>query len=88
MSRFRKGFTRSTKNPACPFAVGGYESRREAQNKQQLMRNPAAPCMATYWVSNQKSAEGIVPWLVEGEGPNAEMREPLISSISAMNPNG
>jgi hypothetical protein len=50
------------------------------------MRNPAAPCMATYGVSKQKSAEGIIGhWT---EGPNAERREPLISSISAMNPNG
>ena len=74
MSKIRKGFTRMTKDSACPFAVGGYESRREIQNKQLLMRNPAAPWVATSWVSQQKSAEGIVPWLVEGEGPNAERR--------------
>jgi hypothetical protein len=60
MSKIRKGFTRLTKNPACPFAVGGYESRREPQNRQRLMTNPAAPGMATYWVSKQKSAEGTV----------------------------
>src|SRR4030042_1106236 len=56
MSRFRKGFTRSTKNPAWPFAVGGYESSRETRNRQRLMTNPAAPGMATYRVSKQKSA--------------------------------
>jgi len=61
MSRFRKGFTRMTKNPACSFAVGGYESRREPRNRQRLMTNPAASGMATYRVSKQKSAEGIVP---------------------------
>jgi hypothetical protein len=70
MSKIRKGFTRLTKNPACPFAVGGYESRREPQNRQRLMTNPAAPGMATYWVSKQKSAEGTVGHRTEG--PNAE----------------
>jgi len=86
MSKIRKGFTRLTKNPACPFAVGGYDSSRETRNRQHLMTNPAAPGMATYRVSKQKSADGIVGlWT---EGPNAEMREPLISSISAMNPKG
>jgi hypothetical protein len=71
MSKIREGFTRKTKNPACPFAVGGYESSKEPQNRQRLMVNPAAPWMATSWVSNQKSAEGIVGQLTEG--PNAEM---------------
>ncbi len=61
MTTFREGFTRMTKNPACPFAVGGYESPREPRNRQHLMTNPAAPWMATSRVSNQKSAEGIVP---------------------------
>ena len=61
MSKIRKGFTRLTKNPACPFAVGGYESSRETRNRQRLMRNPAVPCMVTYRESKQKSAEGIVP---------------------------
>jgi len=70
MSKIRKGFTRLTKNPACPFAVGGYESRREPQNRQRLMTNPAAPGMATCRVSNQKSAEGTVGHRTEG--PNAE----------------
>jgi len=61
MSKIRRGFTRLTKNPACPLAVAGHESRREPQNRQRLMTNPAAPRMATCRVSNQKSAEGIVP---------------------------
>ena len=72
MSKVRKGFIRMTKNPAYPFAVGGYESLREPQNKQRLMSNPAAPWMATPWVSKQRSAEGLVGHLTEG--PNAEMR--------------
>jgi hypothetical protein len=72
MSKIRKGFTRKTKNPACSFAVGGYESLKEPQNRQQPMTNPAAPCMATYGVSKQKSAEGIVGHPTEG--PNAEVR--------------
>jgi len=70
MSKVRRGFTRMTKNPACPLAVGGDESRREPQNRQRLMRDPTAPWMATSWVSKQKSAEGIVGHLTEG--PNAE----------------
>ncbi len=70
MSGFRKGFTRMTKNLASPFAVGGYESRREPQNRQRLMTNPAAPGMATYRVSQQKSAEGTVGHRTEG--PNVE----------------
>jgi hypothetical protein len=61
MSKIRKGFTRKTKNLAFPFAVDGYESSREPQNRQRLMTNPAAPGIATYRVSKQKSAEGIVP---------------------------
>ena len=61
MSKIRKGFTRLTKNPACPWAVAGHESSMETRNRQRLMTNPAAPRMATCWVSNQKSAEGIVP---------------------------
>jgi hypothetical protein len=71
MSKIRKGFTRMTKNPAYPFADGGYESSKEPRNRQRLMSNPAAPWVATSWVSNQKSAEGIVGHLTEG--PNAEM---------------
>jgi len=71
MSKIRKGFTRMTKNPACPLAIGGYESSREPRSKQRLMTNSAAPWMATSRVSKQKSAEGIVGlWT---EGPNAEM---------------
>ena len=86
MSKIREGSTRQNKTPACPFAVDGYESSMEARNRQRLMRTPAAPCMATYRVRKQKSAEGIVGHRTEG--PNAEMREDLISSILAMNPNG
>jgi len=71
MSKIRKGFTRSTKDPAYPLAVGGYESSREPRNRQRLMTNPAAPWMATSRVSNQKSAEGIVGHRTEG--PNAEV---------------
>ena len=71
MSKIRKGFTRKTKNPACPFAVAGYESSREPRNRQHLMTHPAASGMATYRVSKQKSAEGIVGHRTEG--PNAEM---------------
>ena len=37
-----------------------------------IIRNPEAPCMATYRVSRQKSAEGIVG-LVMTEGPNVEV---------------
>jgi hypothetical protein len=71
MSRFRKGFTRMTKNPAYPLAVDGYESLREPQNRQRLMIELAAPWMATSWVSKKKSAEGIVGQ--QTEGPNAEV---------------
>ena len=71
MSKIRRGFTRMTKNPAYPFAVGGYESLMEPRNRQRLMRNPTAPGMATYRVSQQKSAEGTVGHRTEG--PNAEM---------------
>jgi hypothetical protein len=75
MSRIRKGFTRMTKNPACPFAVDGDESSREPRNRQRLMTNSVAPGMATYRVSKQKSAEGIVGHLTEGL--NAEMSEAI-----------
>jgi hypothetical protein len=71
MSKIRKGFTRMTKNPACSFTVDGYESSMEPRNRQHLMSNPAAPGVATYRVSKQKSAEGIVGCLTKG--PNAEM---------------
>ena len=47
MSKIRKGFTRKTKNPASPFAVGGYESPKEPRNRQRLMINPAALGMVT-----------------------------------------
>jgi hypothetical protein len=72
MSKIRRGFTRMTKNPACPCAVNGYESSREPRNRQRLIATPAAPRMVTSRVSNQKSAEGIVGhWT---KGPNAERR--------------
>ena len=70
MSQLRKGFTRTNKNPACPLAVGGSESSQEPRNRQRLMSNPAAPCMATYRVRKQKSADGIVGHRTEGS--NAE----------------
>ena len=79
MSKIRKGFTRMTKNPACPLAVGGYESSMEPRNRQHLMRNPAASGMATYRVSKQKSAEGIVGHRTEG--PNAEMSVALSRAL-------
>jgi hypothetical protein len=47
MSKIRKGFTRLIKNPAYRFAVDRYESSKEPQNRQRLMRYPAAPWMAT-----------------------------------------
>ena len=78
MSKIRKGFTRMTKNPACPFAVDGYESLREPRNRQRLMANPAAPGMATYRVSKQKSADGIVLPGNRKEGPNAEKSEAIL----------
>ena len=52
---------RLTKDQAYSVAVDGYESRsRETRNRQHLMSISIAPCMATCWVSTQKSAEGIV----------------------------
>jgi len=72
MSKIRKRFTRLTKRTRhTRLLLGGYESRRETQNRQLLMMSPAAPCMATYRESIQKSAEGIVGRTTEG--PNAEM---------------
>jgi len=68
-SKIREGFNRMTKNPACSFAVGGYESSKEPRNRQRLMMNPAAPWVATSWVSKQKSAEGI---LCAGQRMNQE----------------
>jgi hypothetical protein len=72
MSIIRGGFTQLTKNPACPFTVGGYESSMDPRNRQRLVRNPAAPCMVTYRVSKsrQGGTEGIIGHLTEG--PNAE----------------
>jgi len=78
MSKIREGLTQQSKTPACPFAVGGYESSMETRNKQRLMTNPAAPGMATYRVSQQKSAEGIVVPGILDEGLNAEMSEAIL----------
>ncbi len=74
MSKIRKRFTRLTKRTRhTRLLLGGYESRRETQNRQLLMMSPAAPCMATYRESIQKSAEGIVVPGNRNEGLNAEM---------------
>ena len=42
------------------------------------MANPAAPGMAAYRVSQQKSAEGIVVPDILDEGLNAEMSEAIL----------
>jgi hypothetical protein len=87
MSNVRNRFTRLTKYPAHPFAVEGCEFPfGKTQNRQQLMSDPVAPFMATWRVSTQKSADGIVivgagyPCLY-GEGPNAEMRMTLSCAL-------
>ncbi len=96
MREGRRRFTRLTRNPAHPSAVGGCESRPprpfgrlratppcqggelwETQSRQQLMSLSVAPCMETYGVSMQKSAEGIVLPVKRKEGPNVEMRMTL-----------
>ena len=75
MRKYRRRVSRLTKGPAYAVAVDGYESRsRETQNRQQLMSDSVAPCMETFRVNTQKSAEGIVVAVVRDEGPNAEMR--------------
>jgi len=69
MREIRKRFTRLTKRTRhIRLLLGGYESKRETQNRQQLVNTPVAPCMATYRVSKQKSAEGHLT-----EGSNAGM---------------
>ena len=79
MREGRNRFTRLTKYPAYPFAVNGYESRSwETQSRQRLMTNPVAPHIATYWVSVQKSADGIVLPVKRREGPNAGMSAALL----------
>jgi hypothetical protein len=70
-SRTLSGLTKRTRH-IC-LLLGGYESRRETQNSQQLMINPVALCMATYGVSTQKSADGIVVPGIKDESPNVEM---------------
>ena len=74
MSKIRKRFNRLTKitRHICLLS-GGYESLWETQNSQRLMMSPLAPCMETYRVSKQKSAEGIVVPGFKDEGPNVEM---------------
>jgi hypothetical protein len=81
MSKIREGLTRQSKTSACPWAVGGYESLMETRNRQRLMTNPAAPCMATYRVSQsrQGGTEGIVGHRTEG--PNAEMSVALSRAL-------
>lgn len=72
MSKIRRGFNRLTKRTRhVRLLLGGCESQRETQNRQRLMMSLTAPCMATYRVSRQKSAKGILGHLTEG--PNAEM---------------
>jgi hypothetical protein len=74
MRRIRNRFTRLTKYPAHQPAVDECESPYgETQSRQQLMINPVALCMATYGVSTQKSADGIVVPGIKDEGPNVEM---------------
>ncbi|MBI5039058.1 MAG: hypothetical protein HZC13_04765 [Nitrospirae bacterium] len=74
----RKRSIRLTKDPAYPVAVDGYESRkRETRNRQQLMSNLIAPFMETWWVSAQKSAEGIVLPAKRKEGSNVEKSEAI-----------
>ncbi len=71
MSEYRNRFTRLTKYPAHVSAVDRCESLpRETRNRQQLVSFSIAPGMATWRVSTQKSAEGIV--VVNDEGPNVE----------------
>ena len=78
MRGFRKRFTRFTKNPAHPSAVDECESPNgETQSRQQLMSNLVAPCVETYRVSMQKSAEGIVLPAKRKEGLNAEKSEAI-----------
>jgi hypothetical protein len=72
MSKIRQRFNRLTKRTRhIRLLSGGCESLWETQIRQRLMMSPAAPCMATYRESKQKSAEGILGHLTEG--PNAEM---------------
>ena len=80
MRNIRRRSTRITNDPAYTLAVSGYESlQRETQNRQQLMIFSIAPFLATWRVSTQKSAEGIVVSrkLSGDEGPNAEVSEAI-----------
>jgi hypothetical protein len=61
---------------AYPSAVSGYEFRyRETRNRQHLRVSPIAPGMETWWVSAQKSADGIVVSGNRNEGQNGERRK-------------
>ncbi|GAB4489176.1 MAG: hypothetical protein OHK006_20570 [Thermodesulfovibrionales bacterium] len=81
MSEYRNRFTRLTKYPAHPSAVDRCESLWETRNRQQLVDRPDAPFMATWRVSVQKSAEGIVSRLLREKGPNVEMSEVLSCAL-------
>ena len=52
MSKIRRGFTRLTKNPAYPFAVGGYESSRETRNRQRIMTKKTGACLYSHTVDS------------------------------------
>ena len=52
MSKIRKGFTQSTKNPACPFADGRYESSRETRNRQRLITKKTGACLYSHTVDS------------------------------------
>jgi len=78
MREIRRRSIRLTKDPAYSVAVDGYESlQRETRNRQQLMSNLIAPFMATWRVSTQKSAEGIVLPGNRKEGANVEKSEAI-----------
>ncbi len=78
MSKGRNRFTRFYKYPAHLSAVDRCESPiGETQSRQQLMSLPIAPCVETYGVSTQKSAEGIVLPVKRKEGLNAEKSEAI-----------
>ena len=68
---------RLNNDQAYPAAVGGYESILETQSKQHLMIFSIAPCVETWRVSTQKSAEGILVPVDRDEGPNVEKSEAI-----------
>ena len=76
MRKGRNRFIRVTKYPAHPSAVDRCEfPLGKTQNRQQLMILPVAPCMETCRVNTQKSADGIVGHMTEGQ--NAETSEAI-----------